>query len=116
MAELIQLWLEAMRTGIPLLFWPADADQVWIANQFPRIHKAGYEFLQIRNGPNIGRTTYTGIKVPGTEQAIRDEFTEVFSNLDDEFGKELREGIRVLGERMENDPFTEEDWEAFVEL
>ncbi|WVQ67587.1 uncharacterized protein L199_005789 [Kwoniella botswanensis] len=108
--------MEAMRTGTPLLFWPADADQVWIANQFPRIHKAGYEFLQIRNGPNIGRTTYTGVKVNGTEQAIRDEFTEVFSKLDEDFGKELREGIRILGERMENDPFTEEDWKAFVEL
>ncbi|OCF60703.1 hypothetical protein L486_00341 [Kwoniella mangroviensis CBS 10435] len=108
--------MEAMRTGTPLLFWPADVDQVWIANQFSRIYKAGYEFLQVPNGPSIGRITYTGVKVHGTEQAIRDEFTDVFGKLDDDFGKELREGIRVLGDRMDNDPFTEEDWKAFVEL
>ncbi|WVW83988.1 hypothetical protein I302_106013 [Kwoniella bestiolae CBS 10118] len=108
--------MEAVRTRTGLLFWPADVDQVWIANQFSRILKAGYEFYQIRNGPSIGRTTYTGVKVEGTEQAMRDEFTKVFSGLDGEFGKGLKDGIKAVGEKMDDDPFTEEDWKAFIAM
>ncbi|WVW83986.1 hypothetical protein I302_106011 [Kwoniella bestiolae CBS 10118] len=109
--------IEAMRARTPMLFWPADIDQVWISNAFSRIHQAGYEFLQIRNGPNIGRKTYTGVKVEGTKQAIQNEFTFVFSSLEDkEFGGKWREGVEELGRKMEDDSAAEEDWRKLVDL
>ncbi|WWC62068.1 uncharacterized protein I303_104658 [Kwoniella dejecticola CBS 10117] len=108
--------MEAMRTRTPMLFWPADVDQVWIANQFSRILSAGYEFYQIRNGPSIGRTTYTGVKVEGTREAMQKEFEDVFGALDGQLGKKLRKGVEELGEKMDNDKYTEEDWSRLLEL
>ncbi|OCF74549.1 hypothetical protein I204_04926 [Kwoniella mangroviensis CBS 8886] len=109
--------LEAIRTRTPMLFWPADIHQVWISNAMTRVHSAGYEFLQVRNEPNIGRTTYTGVKVEGTKEAIEREFTHVFGSLEkDEYGRKWRKGVERLGERMENDELTEGDWKKLVNL
>ncbi|WVF71255.1 hypothetical protein IAT40_006057 [Kwoniella sp. CBS 6097] len=108
--------MEGLRMRVPMLFWPCDADQVWIANSLSKIHGAGYEFLQIRNGPSIGRTTYSGVNVEGTKEAIRKELEEVFGGLDGEFGKKLREGAKRVGKQMDEDPFTEEDWAKLIAL
>ncbi|WVQ99615.1 hypothetical protein IAU59_006751 [Kwoniella sp. CBS 9459] len=108
--------MEGLRMRVPMLFWPCDADQVWIANSLSAIHGAGYEFLQIRNGPSIGRTTYSGVKVEGTDEAIRKEFTDVFGGLEGQFGQKLREGVERVGKHMDEDPLTEEDWGKLIAL
>lgn len=86
------------------VFWPASYDQVQTAVGFshePR--RIGVELLQVRNGYNINRATASGVFVHGTEGAMRDEFTRVFSGLRGELGVELRTRVEQMQDEMEED-------------
>ena len=105
-----------------LVFWPNSLDQPFLANQFSRIEKVGIELLQIRTGelnsliarpiavklkialgPAIGKATYRGPVVVGTDDAFARELKEAISLMDGEEGQRMRSGMMRIRKQVEQD-------------
>ncbi|WVW83985.1 hypothetical protein I302_106010 [Kwoniella bestiolae CBS 10118] len=112
--------MEGLRTRTPMLFWPGETDQAWISSTLSQTYKVGYEFLQIRNGPNIGRKTARSPNtvVEGTGEAMRKEFTDIFENLGNERDKEIRQNVEKVGREVDEgmDEVTRESWREIMEM
>ena len=106
---------------IYIVFWPGDGDQPWISSTLSQIHKIGYEFLEIRNGPNLGKIIFrsppdANLKIQGTSQSIKNEFIEVYSNLNESFGLESRNNVEQINKEIENDMITERCWKDLLNM
>ncbi|WVW84012.1 hypothetical protein I302_106038 [Kwoniella bestiolae CBS 10118] len=95
-----------------------DVDQVWISSSLSQSHKVGYEFIQIRNGPNIGKVTARtpNTVVEGTNEAIEKEFMDVFGNLNNDFGDEIRRNVERVGDEVDDDEIAREGWKEIMGL
>lgn len=82
--------MESLSLGMPLICWPGGADQPLIANELTRRHGVAWELYQVRRGFGVGRKTYHGVLVHGTEDAIKDEMRQVFAKMRGEEGADLR--------------------------
>lgn len=75
--------------------WPGAGDQPSISRQLSHLGIA-IELIQVRVGYKVqGRTTATGVKIVGTDEAIKEEF-ELFGELRGERGKKVRERMQVV--------------------
>lgn len=71
-----------------------------IANELTRIHGVAWELYQVRRGFGVGRTTYHGVMVKGTEEAMKDEIREVFTKMRSEEGGNLRRKAMEMRETV----------------
>ncbi|KAK4688427.1 hypothetical protein P7C73_g1687, partial [Tremellales sp. Uapishka_1] len=94
--------LEMVYYGVPGVFWPGAYDQPLIANELAG-KGVGKYLVQIRTGPNIGKTTYDGVLVEGTEAAMRKEFRETFEMFSTAEGAKIRDNMRALSEELHAD-------------
>ncbi|EIW65805.1 hypothetical protein TREMEDRAFT_66174 [Tremella mesenterica DSM 1558] len=95
--------VEAMTLRIPMILWPAGFDQPYIANELDALG-VGYELLQIREGPNIGRPcARNGVVVRGTAEAIRGEFLLAFGDLKGGLVGRLRTRVGEVAELLRED-------------
>nr|XP_019046416.1 hypothetical protein I302_05163 [Kwoniella bestiolae CBS 10118]OCF25346.1 hypothetical protein I302_05163 [Kwoniella bestiolae CBS 10118] len=103
--------MEGLRTRTPMY-------QVWISSSLSQSHKVGYEFIQIRNGPNIGKVTARtpNTVVEGTNEAIEKEFMDVFGNLNNDFGDEIRRNVERVGDEVDDDEIAREGWKEIMGL
>ena len=85
------------------MIWPAGYDQPYIANEIDKLG-CGYELLQIRRGPNVGRPcARNGIVPIDTPQALKDEFRRVFADFEGELMSKLRIRVEEVREIVAKD-------------
>ena len=96
--------------------WPAGFDQPYIANEIDQLG-CGYELLQIRAGPNVGRPcARNGVIPEGSSEALRAEFLKVFADMDSDLIRRLRTRVVEVRETILKDWATGGSHECMLEL
>lgn len=96
---------------IPSVAWPGAWDQPVIARQIAHLG-IGIELIQTRH--NIGKTTATGVEIIGTDEAIKQEFKDVFGKLHER--EDVRERMKLVGEEVRRDMESGAAWENMQKL
>ncbi|KAH9940519.1 UDP-Glycosyltransferase/glycogen phosphorylase [Epithele typhae] len=88
--------LEAISAGIPLILWPAFADQEANAIMLSEKHRVGYELLEVRTGMGLRPICRTGYVPVGTVEAVRREARDVLARAFGADGARKRKRMGVL--------------------
>ncbi|KAG5650748.1 hypothetical protein H0H81_011179, partial [Sphagnurus paluster] len=81
---------ESLSSGIPLIFWPFEADQPSAAAHVTENLRAGFELLEVRTGRGLGPIHRNG-KIPkGTREAVGEEIRRVLDACQSKEGAEMR--------------------------
>ncbi|KAG5650553.1 hypothetical protein H0H81_011834 [Sphagnurus paluster] len=87
---------ESLSSGIPLIFWPFQADQPGAAVHVTENLKAGIELFEVRTGSGL-RPIYRNGKTPkGTREAVGEEIRRVLDICRGPEGEELRRNAERL--------------------
>ncbi len=62
-----------------------------------------YELMQVRNGNSIGRSTHRGTYVHGTQEAVEEEMSGIWSRMRGEEGQKMRERVVSFRKAMGED-------------
>lgn len=90
---------EALVRGVPMIFWPFVGDQPANAMQIATIHNCGFELFQVRTGP-AKSTAYQfarEVEIVGTDDAVREEMSEILELSKGLRGQHQRTNTRLLG-------------------
>ncbi|KAF7305555.1 hypothetical protein HMN09_00808400 [Mycena chlorophos] len=92
---------EAILMGVPLIVWPAGAEQpINAAYLSAEPNPVAVELLQIRTGTQVGPSLrYPNVKITGTVEDAVSEFRTVFGDLRASKGEKLRDNIVELGKK-----------------
>ncbi len=52
-----------------------------MANELTRVYRVAWELYQVRRGPGVGKKTYQGVLVEGSEDATRNEMRVVLGKM-----------------------------------
>ena len=95
--------------------WPGGWDQPHVANEVVELGVAR-EFVQTREGYNIGRKTARGVLVTGTDQAILEEMEEIFTFMSSENGEKMRKRCEEVKQKVVQDMESGRSYENMVAL
>ncbi|KAF7305615.1 hypothetical protein HMN09_00814900 [Mycena chlorophos] len=92
---------EAILTGIPLIIWPAGAEQpITAAYLSAEPNPVAVELLQIRTGAQLGPSLrHPGVEISGTVEDAVKEFEVVLRDVRGEKGRRLRSNMIELGKK-----------------
>ncbi|ORY24189.1 hypothetical protein BCR39DRAFT_547490 [Naematelia encephala] len=103
--------MEGILFQVPMIMWPATFDQPYISNELDKLGVA-IELIQMRGGPSIGKPlARNGAMVHGTDEALDQELTSLFSEVKGVKGRTeeggrvavLRKRLTVVGEEVRVD-------------
>ncbi|KAG5650746.1 hypothetical protein H0H81_011177 [Sphagnurus paluster] len=87
---------ESLSSGVPMIFWPFQADQPCAAANVTENLKAGIELFEVRTGKGL-RPIYRNGKTPkGTREAVGEEIRYVVDMCRGPEGEELRRNAERL--------------------
>ncbi|KAG8921227.1 hypothetical protein FRC03_000375 [Tulasnella sp. 419] len=86
---------ESLTKGVVNIFWPFHADQPQLAAYLTQKLDASFELVQIRTGV-AAAPTRSGIKVEGTDEAIKHEIKQILSDLKGEVGDRKRKNVLAV--------------------
>ncbi|KAK4696421.1 hypothetical protein P7C70_g8385, partial [Phenoliferia sp. Uapishka_3] len=92
---------ESVSQGIPLIIWPANAEQpinaAVLSNQ---PNPVAFELLQVRCGTACAPSLRTPTRITGTEDDAVQEFKEVFKKARGDEGKVLRANVEEMAAKL----------------
>lgn len=94
--------MESLSCGIPLIFWPFEADQPTGAAHVTENLKAGIELFEVRSGRGLGPIYRNGKTPKGTREAVGEEIRRVLDICKGKEGDQMRRNAERLKVEFRN--------------